>query len=282
MSSIGEIGEVEATAPAPKAHAGQADSPHAPDKAGAPRLADAAKGRQRPGADEPEIDHSHRDIAGGWLRPAVFGAMDGLVSNFALIAGVAGSNASARTIAITGLAGLAGGAFSMAAGEYTSVASQSELAQAEVEVERRELVRAPEAEMRELAELYIARGLDEELAYEVAAQLSRDPDQALEVHAREELGVDPHDLPSPWLAAGSSFLSFGIGAVLPLLPYLLGATALWPALILTMIGLFAAGAVVSRVTGRPWWFGGSRQLLLGGAAGGLTYLLGMAIGQGIG
>ncbi|WP_436774052.1 VIT1/CCC1 transporter family protein [Yinghuangia sp. YIM S09857] len=228
------------------------------------------------------MDHSHRDIAGGWLRPAVFGAMDGLVSNFALIAGVAGSNASARTIAITGLAGLAGGAFSMAAGEYTSVASQSELAQAEVEVERRELVRAPEAEMRELAELYIARGLDEELAYEVAAQLSRDPDQALEVHAREELGVDPHDLPSPWLAAGSSFLSFGIGAVLPLLPYLLGATALWPALILTMIGLFAAGAVVSRVTGRPWWFGGSRQLLLGGAAGGLTYLLGMAIGQGIG
>ncbi|MEU8134500.1 VIT1/CCC1 transporter family protein [Streptodolium elevatio] len=228
------------------------------------------------------MDHSHRDIAGGWLRPAVFGAMDGLVSNFALIAGVAGSNASARTIAITGLAGLAGGAFSMAAGEYTSVASQAELAQAEVEVERRELVRAPEAELRELAELYIARGLDEELAYEVATQLSRDPDQALEIHAREELGVDPHDLPSPWLAAGSSFLAFAIGAVLPLLPYLLGAVELWPALVLTMVGLFAAGAVVSRVTGRPWWFGGSRQLLLGGAAGGLTYLLGMAIGHGIG
>lgn len=136
--------------------------------------------------------------------------------------------------------------------------------------------------MRELAELYIARGLDEELAYEVATQLSRDPDQALEVHAREELGVDPHDLPSPWLAAGSSFLAFAIGAVLPLLPYLLGATALWPALLLTMAGLFLAGAVVSRVTARPWWFGGSRQLLLGGAAGGLTYLLGMAIGHGIG
>lgn len=256
MSSIGEIGETRTVAPTPKTRPLQ--------------------------ADEPEIDHSHRDIAGGWLRPAVFGAMDGLVSNFALIAGVAGSNASARTIAITGLAGLAGGAFSMAAGEYTSVASQSELAQAEVEVERRELVRAPEAELRELAELYIARGLDEDLAYEVATQLSRDPDQALEIHAREELGVDPHDLPSPWLAAGSSFLFFALGAVLPLLPYLLGATALWPALVLTMVGLFAAGAVVSRVTARPWWFGGSRQLLLGAAAGGLTYLLGMAIGHGIG
>lgn len=277
MSSIGEIGEVEAAAPTPKAHATRADAPADPAKASAPRTPGTAKA-----ADEPEIDHSHRDIAGGWLRPAVFGAMDGLVSNFALIAGVAGSNASARTIAITGLAGLAGGAFSMAAGEYTSVASQSELARAEVEVERRELVRAPEAELRELAELYIARGLDEELAYEVATQLSRDPDQALEVHAREELGVDPHDLPSPWLAAGSSFLAFAIGAVLPLLPYLLGATALWPALLLTMAGLFLAGAVVSRVTARPWWFGGSRQLLLGGAAGGLTYLLGMAIGHGIG
>ncbi|WP_425527945.1 VIT1/CCC1 transporter family protein [Yinghuangia seranimata] len=231
---------------------------------------------------EPEIDHTHRDIAGGWLRPAVFGAMDGLVSNFALIAGVAGSDAAAKTIAITGLAGLAGGAFSMAAGEYTSVASQSELARAEVEIERLELVRAPEAERRELAELYIARGLDEDLAHQVATQLSRDPELALEVHAREELGVDPHDLPSPWLAAGSSFVFFALGAILPLLPYLLGATALWPALALTAAGLFGAGAVVSRVTAKPWWFGGLRQLLLGGAAGGLTYLLGMAIGQGIG
>ncbi|UGQ10108.1 VIT1/CCC1 transporter family protein [Yinghuangia sp. ASG 101] len=231
---------------------------------------------------EPQIDHSHRDIAGGWLRPAVFGAMDGLVSNSALIAGVAGSNATASTIAITGLAGLAGGAFSMAAGEYTSVASQGELAQAEVEVERRELVRAPEAERHELAELYIARGLDEKLAHEVAAQLSRDPDQALEIHAREELGVDPHDLPSPWLAAGASFAAFAVGAILPLLPYLLGATSLWPAIILTLTGLFVAGAAVSHVTAKPWWFGGLRQLLLGTVAGGLTYLLGMAIGQGIG
>lgn len=264
MSGTSEMGDTTAVAAPPP--------PPQPDLSASGLAHDA----------EPEIDHTHRDIAGGWLRPAVFGAMDGLVSNFALIAGVAGSAASAKTIAITGLAGLAGGAFSMAAGEYTSVASQAELAQAEVEIERRELVRAPEAEKRELAELYIARGLDEELAYQVATQLSRDPDLALEVHAREELGVDPHDLPSPWLAAGSSFASFALGAVLPLLPYLLGATVLWPALVLTLVGLFAAGAVVSRVTGRPWWFGGLRQLALGGAAGGLTYLLGMAIGHGLG
>ncbi|WP_406291184.1 VIT1/CCC1 transporter family protein [Embleya sp. NBC_00896] len=227
------------------------------------------------------IDHTHRDIGGGWLRPAVFGAMDGLVSNFALIAGVVGSDAAPRTVVITGLAGLAGGAFSMAAGEYTSVASQSELARAEVEIERRELVRSPEAEQRELAELYIARGLDEDLAVEVARQLSRDPELALEIHAREELGVDPHDLPSPWLAAGSSFGFFAIGALLPLLPYLLGATTLAPALVLTALGLFGAGAAVSRVTARPWWFSGTRQLVLGAAAGGLTYLLGLLIGQGL-
>lgn len=166
-------------------------------------------------------------------------------------------------------------------GEYTSVASQSELARAEVEIERRELVRSPEAEQRELAELYIARGLDEDLAVEVARQLSRDPELALEIHAREELGVDPHDLPSPWLAAGSSFGFFAIGALLPLLPYLLGATTLAPALVLTALGLFGAGAAVSRVTARPWWFSGTRQLVLGAAAGGLTYLLGLLIGQGL-
>lgn len=226
-----------------------------------------------------EIDHTHRDIGGGLLRPAVFGAMDGLVSNFALIAGIVGSDATPGTVVVTGLAGLAGGAFSMAAGEYTSVASQSELARAEVEIERRELVRSPEAEQRELAELYIARGLDEDLALEVARQLSRDPETALEIHAREELGVDPHDLPSPRVAAGSSFAFFAIGALLPLLPYLLGATTLGPALVLTALGLFAAGAAVSHVTARPWWYGGTRQLVLGAAAGALTYLLGLLIGS---
>jgi VIT1/CCC1 family predicted Fe2+/Mn2+ transporter len=230
------------------------------------------------GARSPEIHHEHRDVTGGWLRPAVFGAMDGLVSNFALIAGVAGGRVHHQVIVLTGLAGLAAGAFSMAAGEYISVASQSELAQAEIEVERRELQRSPEAEERELAQLYEARGLSPELAQEVARQLSRDPEEALGVHAREELGIDPGDLPSPTLAAGSSFLSFAVGACLPVIPYLLGAVDLWPAALLAAAGLFTAGALVSRVTARSWWFSGLRQLLLGGAAAVVTFAVGSLIG----
>lgn len=226
--------------------------------------------------------HSHRDVSGGWLRPAVFGAMDGLVSNLALMTGVAGGEVSSRTIVVTGLAGLAAGAFSMAAGEYTSVASQRELVEAELAVERIELRRHPEDEMRELAELYVARGVEPALAHEVARQLSADPEQALEIHAREELGVDPSDLPSPLVAAGSSFVSFALGALLPVLPYLLGSTVLWPAMVLAAVGLFGCGAAVARVTARSWWFSGVRQLLLGGAAAGVTFLLGALIGTAVG
>jgi VIT1/CCC1 family predicted Fe2+/Mn2+ transporter len=204
--------------------------------------------------------------------------MDGLVSNFALIAGVAGGRAHHQVILLTGLAGLVAGAFSMAAGEYISVASQAELAQAEIEVERRELQHRPEAEELELAQLYEARGLEPELAREVARQLSRNPEEALGIHAREELGVDPGDLPSPVLAAGSSFLSFAVGACLPVLPYLLGAANLWPAAVLAGIGLFGAGALVSRVTARSWWYGGLRQLTLGGAAAAITFVVGSLIG----
>jgi vacuolar iron transporter family protein len=225
-----------------------------------------------------EIHHRHRDVTGGWLRPAVFGAMDGLVSNFALIAGVAGGQAAQKVVVLAGLAGLAAGAFSMAAGEYISVASQSELAAAEIAVERHELVNNPRAEQSELAGMFEERGVAPELAAEVARQLSRDPDEALEIHAREELGVDPGNLPSPIVAAVSSFASFALGALLPVLPYLLGAHSLWPAAALAAIGLFTAGAVVSRVTARTWWFSGLRQLLLGGAAAALTYAVGALIG----
>ncbi|MEU5833610.1 VIT1/CCC1 transporter family protein [Streptomyces diacarni] len=227
-------------------------------------------------------NHTHRDVNGGWLRPAVFGAMDGLVSNLGLMTGVAGSSAAPQTIVISGLAGLAAGAFSMAAGEYTSVASQRELVQAELEVERRELRRSPGEEIRELAALYEARGVDGDLALQVAEQLHRDPEQALEIHAREELGVDPADLPSPTVAAVSSFFSFSLGAVLPVLPYLFGTTALWPAVVLALVGLFACGAVVARVTARPWWFSGLRQLGLGAAAAGVTYGLGALFGVAMG
>ncbi|MFS2292172.1 MAG: VIT1/CCC1 transporter family protein [Actinomadura sp.] len=235
-------------------------------------MTDAGRGAQ------PERHHRHRDVTGGWLRPAVFGAMDGLVSNFALIAGVAGGQVSRQVVLLAGLAGLAAGAFSMAAGEYISVASQSELAEAEIEVEWMELTRHPVAEQQELAGVFEARGVDPETAAEVARQLSRDPEEALEVHAREELGVTPGDLPSPVLAAGSSFLSFGAGALLPVLPYVLGASSLWPAAVVAALGLFGAGALVSRITARPWWFGGTRQLLFGAAAAAITYGVGALIG----
>ncbi|MFD7165608.1 VIT1/CCC1 transporter family protein [Streptomyces violascens] len=227
-------------------------------------------------------NHTHRDVNGGWLRPAVFGAMDGLVSNLALMTGVAGGAVSHQTIVITGLAGLAAGAFSMAAGEYTSVASQRELVEAELDIERRELRKHPADEERELAELYMSRGVEPKLAREVARQLSQDPEQALEIHAREELGIDPSDLPSPTVAAVSSFASFALGALLPLLPYLLGATALWPAVLLALIGLFGCGAVVAKVTARSWWFSGLRQLALGGAAAALTFGIGSFFGTAIG
>ncbi|MER6009120.1 VIT1/CCC1 transporter family protein [Streptomyces bluensis] len=223
-------------------------------------------------------NHTHRDVNGGWLRPAVFGAMDGLVSNLALMSGVAGGSVGQQTIILTGLAGLAAGAFSMAAGEYTSVASQRDLVQAELDVERRELRRHPEDEEEELAALYVSRGVEPELARKVARQLSHDPEQALEIHAREELGIDPGDLPSPTVAAVSSFGSFALGALLPVLPYLLGATALWPAVLVALAGLFGCGAVVARVTARTWWFSGLRQLALGGAAAGVTYALGALFG----
>jgi vacuolar iron transporter family protein len=227
-------------------------------------------------------NHTHRDVNGGWLRPAVFGAMDGLVSNLALMTGVAGGTAGSETVVVAGLAGLAAGAFSMAAGEYTSVASQRELVEAELEVERRELRKHPKDEEKELAALYEARGVEPKLAREVARQLSHDPEQALEIHAREELGIDPGELPSPAVAAVSSFGAFALGALLPVLPYLLGATALWPALLLALLGLFACGAVVAKVTARTWWFSGLRQLALGGAAAGVTYVLGGLFGTAVG
>jgi len=240
-------------------------------------------GDPAPAPAEPraEIHHAHRDVTGGWLRPAVFGVMDGLVSNFALVAGVAGGGASHTTVALAGFAGLVAGAFSMATGEYTSVASQTELTRAEIAVEKAEISKRPYAEMTELAQLYEARGLDRDLAVRVAEQLSRDPEQVWRVHAREELGVDPDDLPSPWVAAGSSFLSFTLGALLPLLPYLLGATSLLVSAVLSAVALFVVGAATARFTRRSWVFSGTRQLILGGAAAAVTFGIGAAVGTGL-
>lgn len=226
----------------------------------------------------PEHHRDHRDVTGGWLRPAVFGVMDGLVSNTALIAGVAGGGAAPRGVLLAGLAGLAAGAFSMATGEYVSVASQTELTRAEIEIEKAELRRVPAAEQAELAGIFRSRGVDEDTAREVARQLSLDPEQVWRVHAREELGVDPDDLPSPWLAAGSSFAAFTVGALVPLLPYLLGATTLLITVLLALLALFGAGALVSRFTDRSALYSGGRQLLLGAVAALLTYGVGSLVG----
>jgi vacuolar iron transporter family protein len=224
------------------------------------------------------IQHEHSDVTGGWLRPAVFGASDGLVSNFALIAGVTGGIDDSKNVLLAGLAGLAAGAFSMAAGEYISVRSHSEQALAEIELERREIERNPLGEERELAQMYVAKGLAPELAREVARQLSRDPHQVLDVHVREELGISEDELPSAELAAGSSFGSFAIGAMLPVLPYLFGATSLLPALLLTVAGLFLCGAFVTKLTPRPWWYGGLRQTAVGAVAAAVTYGVGNLVG----
>jgi VIT1/CCC1 family predicted Fe2+/Mn2+ transporter len=225
-------------------------------------------------------------VTGGWLRPAVFGAMDGLVSNFALMAGVAGGTAAVgggrAAVVLAGLAGLAAGAFSMAAGEYTSVASQSELAEQEFENERLELARNAEGEAKELAQIWVRRGVDLELAEEVARQLGLNPEAALEVHAREELGLAPGELPNPWVAAGSSLLAFALGALIPLLPFVFGAQTLVVSAILSVIGLFVAGVLVSRVTARSWWFSGLRQLFVGVLAAVVTFGVGHLVGTSLG
>jgi VIT1/CCC1 family predicted Fe2+/Mn2+ transporter len=246
------------------------------------RMTDALESTE-PLPDPEVIEHEHPDVTGGWLRPAVFGAMDGLVSNFALMMGVVGgSNTDTKPIVLAGLAGLAAGAFSMAAGEYTSVASQSEFALAQVEIEREEILAHNAAETAELAAMYVEKGVEEDVAREMAEQIHRDPEQAVRVHAREEFGVDIDDLASPYLAAGSSFISFAIGALIPLLPYLVGVSSPWPAVVISLFALFGCGAVVTRITERSWWFGGIRQLLLGGTAAGLTYLVGEAVGRSLG
>jgi VIT1/CCC1 family predicted Fe2+/Mn2+ transporter len=226
----------------------------------------------------PTTDHHHSDVSGGWLRAAVFGAMDGLVSNIGLIAGVGGGGVAPRTIVITGSAGLVAGAISMALGEYTSVRTQTEQVEAEVNKERVELERNPEAETEELAQAWIGRGLPPDLARQVARAVHTDPETALHMHAREELGVDPNEQPSPWTAAISSLICFAIGALIPLLPYVFGVTVLWPSLIAGGGGLFLAGALVARFTHRSWWASGLRQLALGAVAAGATYLIGSAIG----
>ena len=250
----------------------------------------AASTPHEPTLTGPAITHDHPDVNSGWLRASVFGAMDGLVSNFALIAGMVGGTTAAggddaQLVVLAGVAGLAAGAFSMAAGEYTSVASQSEYALAQVAKERHEIIANPHAERAELVAMYVHKGIRRRTAEAMANEIHSDVDRAVQVHAMEEFGVDPDDVPSPIVAAVSSFVSFSLGASVPLVPFLLGMTemtGLWAALVSTLTALFVCGAIVAKVTVRSWWWSGLRQMLLGGAAAVVTYVFGSLVGAGLG
>ncbi|HTR69105.1 MAG TPA: VIT1/CCC1 transporter family protein [Mycobacteriales bacterium] len=231
----------------------------------------------------PEIHHTHRDVSGGRLRPIVFGAMDGVISNSALIAGIAAAGASAHAVILTGVVGLLSGSFSMAVGEYTSVRSQTELVQAEIAKERFEITRSPQAEEAELAAIFRHRGLPRELATRVAHEVSKDPDEVWRVHVREELGVDPDEQPSPYVAAIASLITFCAGALVPLVPYLLGANRVVWSLVFGAVALVLLGVAVARFTGlgaRSQVRGAVRQLVLGGAAFAVAFGVGAAMGVG--
>jgi VIT1/CCC1 family predicted Fe2+/Mn2+ transporter len=227
-----------------------------------------------------QIDHRHADVTGGWLRAATFGAMDGLVSNTALIAGVAAS-ASAQAVVLSGVAGLLAGAFSMALGEYTSVTTANEQLESEVRVERRSFRRYPDEERAELVGMLMGMGLTEDTATKATEEIHRDETRALNFHLVQELGVDPSEKPSPWVAAGSSFAMFAIGAVVPLIPYLLGYESLWLGLAFGGLGLLIAGGTASRFTRKSTWLGALRQLAFGAIAIGATYVVGTLIGTAI-
>jgi vacuolar iron transporter family protein len=228
------------------------------------------------------MGHSHRNLHGGGARAAVFGISDGLVSNVALILGMAGAHASAGAVRLAGIAGLIAGAFSMAAGEYISMRAQSELMERELDVEREAIHHDPEDERRELAAIYRSRGLDRAMADELSVKMMRDPELALETHAREELGIDPEETGNPLQAAGSSFVMFAVGAFIPLLPWLItsGTKATLWSVALGAVSALGVGAALAYFTGRSWLWSATRQLLISGVAAAVTYGVGHLIGAG--
>jgi VIT1/CCC1 family predicted Fe2+/Mn2+ transporter len=225
----------------------------------------------------------HRATVGGALRASVFGVNDGLVSNILLILGVAGGTSNRNFILLAGLAGLLAGAFSMAAGEWVSVQSQRELYEREIAVEREELSAFPEEELEELILIYQAKGLSEDEATALAGRIMRRPESALDTLTREELGLAPGDLGSPWVAALSSFGSFAVGALIPVLPFLFGAgtAALIIAIGLSAVTLFMVGSAIALLTGRNPMRGGLRMVAIATVVGLASHLIGRLIGKGV-
>lgn len=225
-------------------------------------------------------EESHRPIAEGWARASIFGISDGLVTNLSLILGVVGAHSSHQAVRLAGVAGLLAGAFSMGSGEYISMRSQRELFEREIAIERKSLLESPDEERQELVELFVARGVAREVAVRLAEDLMRDPDIALATHAREELGVDPSAIGSPWKAMVGSAVSFAVGAFVPLAPWLASTSpTLWYwSVALSALTAMVTGGTVGRMTGRGIWWSAARQLLVAAAAASLTAGLGRLLG----
>jgi vacuolar iron transporter family protein len=225
-------------------------------------------------------DHHHRAVGTGGARAAVFGISDGLVTNVALILGIAGAHPSASFVRLAGVAGLVAGALSMSAGEYVSMRAQNELFQRELALEHHEIEHRPEGERRELVRIYEGRGIEPDVAHQLASEMMRTPELALETHAREELGINPSFLGSPIQAALSSFVTFAFGALLPLLPWLFtgGESATLGSVVIGGLAAFGIGIALSFFTKRSWWRTGLRQLSISAVAAGATYGIGHAIG----
>jgi len=232
-----------------------------------------------------QVGLRHKGYGGGNLRAAVFGVNDGLVSNTSLIMGVAGASAGVEFVLASGVAGLLAGALSMAAGEYVSMRSQREMFEYQIGLERDELDEYPEEEAEELALIYSARGMEIEEARRITRELVKNHDAALDALAREELGLNPDDLGSPWGAAAFSFLAFAAGAIVPLVPFLVGlplGRAVAVAAVTAGLALFGVGAALSLFTGRNAWLGGLRMIAIGGGAGTVTWFIGSLLGAAIG
>lgn len=240
----------------------------------------AAAGTPDPVPEPPVPQSHHRDVSGGAARAAVFGASDGLVSNVSLILGVAGATTAADFVRVAGVAGLLAGAVSMAAGEWVSMRAQQELLEHELEIERGQLERNPNKETVELALIYQSRGVDPDIAQEMATQMMADPERALEVHAREELGIDPSSLGSPMAAAVSSFFAFAVGALVPLVPwfFLDGTTAVLVSMALSLVAAAGIGFALGTFTGRSKLFSAARQVGIAALAAAVTYGVGSLLG----
>jgi VIT1/CCC1 family predicted Fe2+/Mn2+ transporter len=222
----------------------------------------------------------HRNVAGSWYRASVFGVSDGLVTNASLILGFAGANPGHNIVRLAGLAGLVAGGFSMASGEYVSVRAQKELLQYEINVEQKSLEESPAQEQEELRQLFVERGIDPELSRRLSEDLMRDPEMALRTHVREELGVDPSTTGSPWGAAISSMLSFVLGALIPLLPWIVttsGNPIVW-SIVLAALTAAAVGGVIGWFTRNGIFKWALRQVLIGALAAAVTFGIGRLVG----